>query len=72
MNYDYVEYLSPWYLKKCPIDSLFVHLHSENELHEKFTLNGVKFNGCDHGRARAKLIFPESRENAIERIRNNI
>ena len=30
LNYDYVEYLSPWYLKKCPIDSLFVHLHPED------------------------------------------
>ena len=61
LNYDYIEYLSDWYLKSCPVDELFVHLHSEDELHTKFRLNGVKFVGCGSSRAVAKTIYPESR-----------
>ena len=68
LNYDYVEYLSSWYLKHNPIDNLFVHLNSGEELHRKFVLNGIKFIGCEKGRAKANTYFPESKESCIKRV----
>ena len=72
LNYDYVEYLSPWFYKSDPIRKLFVHQLTEDELHRKFVLHGIRFAGCDDGKAKALKLFPESKEQGLERVRANL